>query len=81
MSQLTITLPDSISETQARLSLAIKLFEMGRLSCGKAAELSGYSKRTFLELLGKAGVPVVDYPVEELAEELHNAKLSDDLER
>jgi predicted HTH domain antitoxin len=73
MSQVTILLPESISEAEARLSLAIKLYETGRLSCGKAAEVAGYSKRTFLELLGKQGVPVFDYPPEDLASDLQHA--------
>lgn len=35
------------------MTLAAKLYEMGTLSGGQAAELVGVSKRTFLELLGK----------------------------
>ena len=67
MPQLTIDLPTSIPEAEARLCLALKLFELGRLSCGQAAELAGYSKRTFLELLGKHNAAVFDYPADELA--------------
>ncbi len=73
MSQLTMDLPDSLTEAEAKLFLAIKLFELGRLSCGKSAELAGYSKRTFLELMGKHGAAVLDFPKEELAEDLKNA--------
>jgi predicted HTH domain antitoxin len=73
MSQVTIDLAASISATDARLFLAIKLYEVGRLSCGQAAELAGYSKRTFLELLGKQGVAVFDYPADKLADDLSNA--------
>jgi predicted HTH domain antitoxin len=73
MSQFNITLPDSISEAEARVCLAAKLFELGRLSCGKAAELAGYSKRTFIELLGDQGVAVLDYPVDELTDDFAHA--------
>lgn len=73
MSDLTISLPDSISETEARVCLAAKLFELGRLSCGQAAEMAGYSKPTFLELLGRQGVAVLDYPPEELTDDLRHA--------
>lgn len=76
MSQLIVPLPDSITEEEARLALAIKLYETGRLSCGKAAEVAGYSKRTFLELLGKHGVPVFDYAPEDLASDLPHASPS-----
>jgi predicted HTH domain antitoxin len=51
----------------------MKLFEIGRLSCGQAAELAGYSKRTYMELLGRHGVAVMDYPASELQDDLGNA--------
>ena len=73
MSSVSISVPDSISEADARLYLAIKLFEVGRMSGGQAAQLAGYSKRTFLEMLGKHGAAVFDYPPNELDEDLHHA--------
>jgi predicted HTH domain antitoxin len=72
MEELTIELPGSITAADAKLYLAIKLFEVGRLSCGQAAALAGYSKRTFMELLGKHGVAVFDYPAQ-LADDLSHA--------
>ncbi len=77
MTLMTITLPDSISESEAKLLLAIKLFEEHRLSCGKAAEIAGYSKRAFMELLGKHGISVFDYPSDELASDLENVRRCD----
>jgi predicted HTH domain antitoxin len=70
MTQLTIDLPLSVSHEDARLLLAMKLYEVGKLSLGKAAKLAGYSKGTFIELISKMGVPVVNYPVEELDKEM-----------
>ena len=49
----------------------VKLFETGRLSLGQAAKLAGYSKATFIELLGKLGVPVIDYSAEDLQQEMN----------
>ncbi len=69
---MTVDLPESVSEAEAKLPLAARLFAIGRLSCGQAAELAGYSKRTFMELRGKPGVPVLDYSAEELTDDLHN---------
>jgi Uncharacterized small protein len=66
MGKLQIELPPEISEGEARLLLAFKLYELGRLSLGQAARLAGYSKRAFMELLGRYGVPVIAYPPEEL---------------
>ena len=70
MSELTLQLPPEVSIDEARLMLAFKLFETGRLSLGQAAELAGYSKRAFMELLGKAGIPVLDHPAEDLEGEV-----------
>ena len=58
MNQLTVALPPNISIEEARLLLVVKLFETGKLSLGQAAKLAGYSKRTFIELLGKMGAVV-----------------------
>jgi len=73
MSPATIAIPSSVTESEAKLYLSMKLFEIGRLSCGQAAELAGYSKRTYMELLGKHGVAVMDYPASELQDDLGHA--------
>ncbi|HBB30372.1 MAG TPA: hypothetical protein DDZ80_26060 [Cyanobacteria bacterium UBA8803] len=49
----------------------LKLFEVGKLSLGQAAKLAGYSKPTFIEIISKLGVPVIDYPAEELQQEIN----------
>lgn len=70
MNHLSIELPSNISSDEAKLFLAAKLFEVGKLSLGKAAKLSGYSKSTFIELLSKMGIPVINYPAEDLEREI-----------
>jgi predicted HTH domain antitoxin len=71
MSEVTIQLPPEVQKDEAKLLLMIKLFETGKLSLGQAAKFSGYSKRAFMELLGKYGVPVIDYPAEDLEQEMN----------
>ena len=46
---LTLTIPDSVNVTQtdAQIMLAVKLFETGRLPLGKAATVAGLSYRVF----------------------------------
>jgi predicted HTH domain antitoxin len=73
MTPSTIAIPTSVTEGEARLYLAMKLFEIGRLSCGQASELAGYSKRAFMELLGKHGVAIMNYPAIELQDDLSHA--------
>ncbi|ASC71209.1 hypothetical protein XM38_021610 [Halomicronema hongdechloris C2206] len=70
MAQLTIDLPASISTDEAKLFLAAKLYEVGKLSLGKAAKLAGYSKSSFIELISKMDVPVVNYPADDLEQEI-----------
>ncbi len=69
MSELKVDLPPEVPVEEARLLLTVKLFETGRLSLGQASRLAGHSKRAFMELLGKLGVAVLDYPPEDLKEE------------
>lgn len=71
MNPLTVQLPPDIAVEEARLLLMIKLFETGKLTLGQAAKLAGYTKPTFIEILGKFGVPVIDYPAEELEQEMN----------
>jgi predicted HTH domain antitoxin len=62
-------LPAFVSDEEARLLLAVKLYETGRLSLGQAAAMCGYSKAGFMDVLGHQDIPVVQYPASELAAE------------
>ncbi len=68
--ELKINLPFSLSEEDAKLFLALKLYEVSKLSLGQAAKLSGFSKRAFIEILGHHHIPVINYSAEELRQEL-----------
>lgn len=68
--EFKVNLPLGLSEDKAKLLLAIKLYEVGKISLSKAAKLAGFSKRTFMEILGRYEVPVFAYSPEELREEL-----------
>lgn len=57
-------------EQHLRLMAALKMFELGKVSSGKAAELAGMSKAEFLETCGRYRVSVFNYPDEEIASEL-----------
>ncbi len=50
--------------------MALKFYELGRLSLGQAAEVAGYSKRAFIDILGHYGIAVAGYPAGELADEI-----------
>ena len=55
---------------QIRLMAALKMFELGKLSSGRAAELAGVSRVEFFELCGRYRVPVFNYAPEEIESEL-----------
>lgn len=73
---MTINLPDhlDLSPKETVTVLAAQLYEMGKLSLGQAAEMAGYSKRTFMELLGNYGVSFINYSADELDSDFENAK-------
>ena len=50
--------------------LALALFEQGLVTLPKAARLAGVTQDVFMDLVAEAGLVAVDYPSEELAEEL-----------
>lgn len=58
---------------EAKLAMAVKLFEMKRLSSGMAASLIGLDRVTFLAQLHRLGVPIIDLPEDELANDVDHA--------
>lgn len=61
-------LPDNFSD-EVRCLLALKLFEQGRISSGKAGRLAGMGRVEFLLFASRSGVPVVNLSEAEMAEE------------
>lgn len=67
--EITVELPPNLSGDEAKLLLAVKLYEVGKASLGQAAKLAGYSKRAFIEVLAHHKVPVFNYSPDELRQE------------
>ena len=55
---------------EANFLLAAKLYELGRLSSGQAAQLAGTSRVQFLLSLSRIGVPMSNLQAEDLESEL-----------
>jgi predicted HTH domain antitoxin len=68
--ELNVSLPLGLSGDEAKLLLAIKLYEVGKVSLGQAAKIAGFSKRAFIEMLGQYRIPIFAYSPEELRQEL-----------
>lgn len=64
VSQLGVTL---------RCLWAVEQVRLRRLGVGRAAEVAALPRAAFMRLLGEHGVPVIDYPVEDLQHELRTA--------
>lgn len=58
---------------QLRMAAAMKLFELGRLSSGAAAELAGVSRVAFLAKLAEFGVDTFEQTQSDLASDLAHA--------
>ena len=61
-------------EAEARLLLALKYYETGKLSTGLSAQLAEVPRTTFIFLLGEHGVSPFEETPEELEESLANAR-------
>ena len=80
MGQVTIPYPAGLEESiqtpsgevqqEPRLMAALKMFELGNLSSGKAAELAGLSRIGFFEACARYKVSVFNYSAEELEGEI-----------
>jgi predicted HTH domain antitoxin len=83
MHNITLSVPDETIEAlkilpenlsgEMLLVAAIKLYELGRLSSGAAANLAGIPKSVFLSKLADYGVDTFHLSESELAEDLANA--------
>lgn len=83
MNVLTIPYPEELLlslkenpvqfESEARLLLAVKLYELGKVSTGMAARLAGMGRVEFMFALGRFGLSPIGVDANELAEDMANA--------
>ena len=70
---LAVPFDHRLLELGVHRTLALRLFEQRHLTLVQAARLAAMTAEEFVALLGDAGVPAVDYPPDELAEEISTA--------
>ncbi len=84
MNQLTISYSDELLwalqqepeefEAEARLLLALKLYETSKVTTGLAAQLAGVPRSVFLFLLGQHGLSPFRQETDELEDDLARAQ-------
>lgn len=76
MKTIQLNIPDTVdlNDREAKMLLASRLYEKGKLTLGQAAELVGLSKRAFMEILGDYDVSLFNYPLSELENDIKNAR-------
>ncbi len=75
MKTINLSVPDNLSydETEWKIILAGELYEREKLTLGQAAQLAGFSKRAFIEIMGKYGFSVFSDSVDDLISDSKNA--------
>ena len=81
--QMTLEYPDDLPlllktsraefETEVRFLAAAKLYELGKISSGKAAQMAGLPRVEFLVKLGQYGIPAVNLSGDEIQAEIEAA--------
>lgn len=73
--EILLSLKETPSEIlqEIRMAAAAKLYELGKLSSGRAAQLAGIPRVSFLHGLSRYRVSVFDLTEAELAEDVRNA--------
>ena len=60
-------------EAEARFAMAAKLFELGRLTTGQAAQLVPMSRYDFIRRISELGVAAIDWDAAEAQDEFKHA--------
>jgi predicted HTH domain antitoxin len=73
--KITVNLPENVElkEFDFIVYVATKLYEDGLVTVGQAAEMSGLSKKSFIEILGKYGVSLFSESEDDLLNDIENA--------
>jgi len=61
-------------ERHIKLLVAARMYELGHISSGRAAELAGVGRLEFLEALGQYRISAFNYSLADLEQEIREAR-------
>lgn len=61
-------------EGELRFQFAARMYEAGEFSLGQAAESLGMNRLQFIDALGRAKIPLIDFDASEIESELSGAR-------
>ena len=67
---LAVPISELMLTSGFNVSLAVKMFDEGALTLGKAAKFADMSHEAFMDLLGSMAIPVIRYQADELDAEV-----------
>ena len=83
MFEMNIPIPEGLPKSlkmsqdeftrEARMMLAVKLYELGKVTAGMASQIAGMDRITFLSSLSKYGVSAINIKDEEVDLEINLA--------
>jgi predicted HTH domain antitoxin len=73
---IVLNIPETVDldDQEATFILAAKLYEKSKITIGQGAQMVGLSKMAFMEMLGKYGVSIINYPADEIEQDINNAQ-------
>ena len=71
-SLLTIPFDENLLKYGVQRTLALLFVQTQQLTLAQAARFAGMALEEFIELLGKGGINAVDYPADDLEDELEH---------
>ena len=67
---VSVKVPEALDEWDVRVASAVELYRVGKVTLKQAADIAGVCVEDFMKILGQRGISVLNWPPEELKEEL-----------
>lgn len=69
---VSVEVPEALDEWDVRVASAVELYRVGKVTLKQAAEIAGIRVEDFMKLLSRRKVSILNWPLDELEEELRS---------